>query len=191
MSFSLLIFWMAGSISCSQRSVARIDPSQAVELSGRWNDTDSRLIAEKMSADLLGSDSFREYSKTLGKEPAIIVGLIKNKSTEHIDTDVFIKKIELAIYNSGTADLVESGEFRDKLRVERVEQQDFADPATMSQWGKELGANLMLFGNLSSETDVYNNKRVVNYTTTLFLTDMETNKRVWYGQQEIKKFIRN
>jgi hypothetical protein len=49
----------------------------------------------------------------------------------------------------------------------------------------------MLFGEMTSETDTYNKRRVVNYVTTLFLTDMETNKRVWYGQQEIKKDIRN
>ena len=59
------------------------------------------------------------------------------------------------------------------------------------QWGKETGANLMLFGEMTSETDVYNKRRVVNYVTTLFLTDMETNKRVWVGQHEIKKDIRN
>ncbi|MFN5003496.1 MAG: penicillin-binding protein activator LpoB, partial [Bacteroidota bacterium] len=56
---------------------------------------------------------------------------------------------------------------------------------------KETGANLMLFGEMTSETDVYNKRRVVNYVTTLFLTDMETNKRVWVGQHEIKKDIRN
>jgi hypothetical protein len=36
-----------------------------------------------------------------------------------------------------------------------------------------------------------NRKKVVNYITTLFLTDMETNKRVWYGQEEIKKLIKD
>lgn len=96
----------------------------------------------------------------------------------------------MAIFNSNIADLVESDTFRDKLREERAQQQDFADPATMAQWGKEVGANLMLFGEMTSETDVMNKQRVVNYITTLFLTDMESNKRVWYGQHEIKKYIR-
>ena len=49
----------------------------------------------------------------------------------------------------------------------------------------------MLFGDMTSETDVYNKDRVVNYITTLFLTDVETNKRIWYGQKEIKKHIKN
>ena len=183
----LLLFLLVG---CA-RSVTRLDPAQSMDLSGRWNDSDSRQIANKMITDLLASEKFKEYAKQLGKKPTIIVGLVKNKTSEHIDADNYIKKLELAIFNSGTADLVESDSFRDKLREERAQQQDFADPATMSHWGKEVGANLILFGEMTSETDTYQKRRVVNYVTTLFLTDMETNKRVWYGQEEIKKYVKN
>lgn len=177
-------------ISCA-RSVSRVDPGTQIDLSGRWNDSDSRMVAQKMINDLLGSEKFKDYSKELNKKPSIIVGLIRNKTSEHIDADNYIKKMELAIYNSNVADLVESDSFREKLRQERAEQQDFASSGTASKWGKEQGANLMLFGEMTSETDVYNKRKVVNYITTLFLTDIETNKRVWYGQEEIKKYIKN
>lgn len=176
--------------SCA-RSVSRIDPGTSIDLSGRWNDTDSRTVAETMTNDLLASSKFKEFAKEQDKKPAIIVGWVLNKTSEHIDADNFIKKIELTIFNSGIADLVESDSFRDKLREERAQQQDFSSSETASQWGLEVGADLMLFGEMTSETDVYNNKRVVNYIVTLFLTDIETNKRVWYGQKEIKKFIKN
>lgn len=185
-SFLLLIVF----VSCA-RTVSRIDPNQQIDLSGRWNDSDSRQVADKMTSELLASNTFNDYSKALGKKPVIVVGQIRNKTSEHIDANNYIKKFEVAIFNSGLADIVESDAFRDKLRVERAQQQDFSDPATVAKWGKEVGANLMLFGEMSSETDLYNKNKVVNYVTTLFLTDMETNKRVWYGQQEIKKQIRN
>lgn len=188
-SIVLMVFLLPQ--SCNYRSVARVNPADEIDLSGRWNDTDSRLVATKMTEVLLASDKFKEYSTLAGKKTAIIVGLIRNKTSEHIDSDNFIKKFELAIFNSGTADLVEAGTFRDKLREERANQADFADPSTVSHWGKETGADLMLFGEMTSETDVLNKKKVVNYIVTLYLTDMETNKRVWYGQEEIKKFIRN
>jgi penicillin-binding protein activator len=186
----VVIACLAALCSCA-RTVSRVDPKESIDLSGRWNDSDSRQVADKMINDLLGSDKFKIYAQALGKKPVIIVGLIRNKTSEHIDSDNYIKKVELAIYNSGVADLAESDAFREKLREERAQQQEFSDPNTMSQWGKEAGANLMLFGEMTSETDVYNSKRVVNYITTLFLTDMETNKRIWYGQLEIKKLIRN
>jgi penicillin-binding protein activator len=187
--FQILLFILI-LFSCA-RSVTRIDPSQQIDLSGRWNDSDSRQVSQKMITDLVASEKFKEYSKALGKKPAIIVGSVRNKTSEHIDADNYVKKIELAIYNSGLADLVESDTFRDKIREERAQQQDFASSETISKWGKETGANLMLFGEMTSETDTYNKRKIVNYVTTLFLTDMETNKRIWYGQQEIKKDIRN
>lgn len=177
-------------VSCS-RTVTRIDPSTQIDLSGRWNDSDSRKVADQMIHDLFKSDAFKKYAEGLGRKPVIVVGTIRNKTSEHIDAGNFVKKFERVIHQSGMAELVESEEFRDKLRKERAEQQDFADPATVARWGKETGANLMLFGEMNSETDAYNKKRVTNYITTLFLTDVETNKRIWYGQNEIKKLVKN
>lgn len=177
--------------SCSQRTVTRVDPDQQIDLSGRWNDTDSRMVANKMVQQFLNSPRYESYAADNGATPAIIVGYINNKTSEHIDSDNYIKKFEMEIFNSGLADLVESREFRERLREERADQQEFSSPETAASWGKEYGADLMLFGTMTSETDTYNNKKVVNYITTLYLTDLETNKRVWYGQEEIKKFIEN
>lgn len=176
--------------SCA-RTVTRIEPDKQIDLSGRWNDSDSRQVADQMIHDLFKADSYKKYADGLGHKPVIIVGIIKNKTSEHIDAGNFVKKFEYVIHNSGLADLVESDEFRDKLRQERADQQDFADPATVAKWGKELGADVMLFGEINSESDVYQKKKVVNYITTLFLTDIETSKRIWYGQNEIKKFVKN
>lgn len=190
MKRTYFLFFIISIFSCA-RSVTRVEPDTQIDLSGRWNDTDSRKVADQMIHDLFKSDPFTQYSSTLGRKPVIVVGVIKNKTSEHIDAGNFVKKFELVIHNSGLAELVESDEFRDKLRQERAEQQDFADPATVAKWGKEIGADVMLFGEMNSETDTYNKKKVVNYITTLFLTDIETNKRIWYGQNEIKKFVKN
>lgn len=186
----LTLFVVLLLFSCS-RSVTRIDPATEIDLSGRWNDTDSRRVADQMIHDLFQSSQFKKYAETLGRKPVLVMSTIKNKTSEHIDAANYIKKFEIVIHNSGIAELVESEEFRDKVRKERAEQQDFADPATAARWGKELGADLILFGEMTSESDVYQKKRVVNYITTLFLTDVETNRRVWYGQHEIKKLVKN
>jgi uncharacterized protein (TIGR02722 family) len=187
---TLLLFSGFIIFSCAKK-VTRIDPGTQVDLSGRWNDTDSRMVADQMIYELFNSEDFKTYSSDKGRKPVIVVGYIRNKTSEHIDADNYVKKFEVVIHNSKVADLVESDEFRDALRKERAEQQDFADPLTVKKFGKELGADLMLFGEMTSETDVYNKKRVVNYLTTLYLTDIETNRRVWYGQNEIKKFVKN
>jgi penicillin-binding protein activator len=187
----LLVLVVVTIPGCQTRKVTRIDPATQVDLSGRWNDSDSRKVADQMIFALFDSDRFKEYAKTRGAKPVILVGTIRNKTAEHIDADNFVKKFEVVIHNSNVADLVESSDFRDQLRVERLEQQEFADPATVKRMGNEAGADLILFGAITSETDTFNNRRVVNYVTTLFLTDVETNKRIWYGQNEIKKYVKN
>jgi penicillin-binding protein activator len=183
---SIALFW-----GCSQRTVSRLDPSRQIDLSGRWNDSDSRMVAQTMVNQFLSSPRYDEYVKEYGKRPAIIVGYIQNKTSEHIDAENFIKRFELEIFNSGRADVVESRDFREMIREERADQQEFASPETAARWGRETGAQLMLFGVMSSETDVYRNRRVVNYLITLYLTDIESTRRIWYGQEEIKKFIEN
>src|SRR5882762_2858006 len=127
---ALIIILAFLTISCA-RSVSRIEPNTQIDLSGRWNDSDSRLVADKMIADLMSSERFKEYAKAKGTKPAIIIGLMKNKTSEHIDADNYIKKLEAAIFNSNIANLVENDEFRDNLRVERANQQEFSDPATV------------------------------------------------------------
>lgn len=178
-------------LSCQTRKVTRLDPSTQIDLSGRWNDSDSRIVADQMIFDLFESESFKKYSSEKGRKPAIVIGPIRNKTSEHIDANNFINKFEVVIHNASVAQLVESGDFRDKLRTERLEQQEFAAASTVKQFGNEIGADVMLFGEITSETDVLNKKRVINYITTLYLTDIETNRRVWYGQREIKKFVKN
>jgi uncharacterized protein (TIGR02722 family) len=184
----LLLVFFSG---CSKRTVTRVSPDTQIDLSGRWNDVDSRNVAEKVTAQIFSSARFKEYSDNLDRRPVIIVGWIQNKTTEHIDADNYVKKFEIVLFNSGIVDIVESGEFREKLREERADQQEFASPETTARWGRETGADLMLFGTMTSETDSYQNTKVVNYITTLYLTDLETNKRIWYGQEEIKKVIEN
>ena len=183
---SLIVF-----ASCSKRTVTRVSPDEQIDLSGRWNDSDSRKVAESVTAQIFNSPRFKEYANSQPGRPAIIVGYIQNKTSEHIDADNFIKKFEMEIFNSGIADLVESGEFRERLREERADQQEFSSPETTARWGKETGADMMLFGTITSETDSYDKKKVVNYIITLYMTDLENNKRIWYGQEEIKKFIEN
>jgi penicillin-binding protein activator len=187
--YTVSIFVFIILASCQTRSVSRIDPNKEIDLSGRWNDVDSRKVADQMIFELFESETFKSYSKALNRKPVVVIGTIKNKTSEHIDADNFIKKFEVVIHNSNVADVVESDEFRDKLRVERASQQDYAEVS--KQFGKELGADVMLFGEMTSEVDTYNKRRVVNYITTLYLTDIETSKRIWYGQNEIKKFVKN
>jgi len=175
---------------CS-RKVRRIDPSTQTDLSGRWNDTDSRLTARAMIEQMFGTSWAIAFEQQHKKKPVIVVGLINNKSHEHINTETFIRDLERAIINNGSIRLVEAGERREELRRERAGQQEFASPETAKRWGRELGADFMLQGTVNSIVDGYRRNQAVYYQIDLLLNNIETTERVWMGNKEIKKMIRN
>jgi PBP1b-binding outer membrane lipoprotein LpoB len=93
--------------------------------------------------------------------------------------------------NSGTVSVVQSGEERNEIRDERNDQQTFASDATRKRWREEKGADFMLNGIILSVVDQYKKQKTIKYQVNLELTDLETNEKVWIGEKEIKKFIKN
>ena len=171
------------------KQVTRVEEDAVIDLSGRWNETDSRLVAEEMVSDMLMRPWLEEFEKGNDRRPVVIVGLVKNKSHEHIATDTYIKDIEKAVLNSGKVRLVQAGEAREELRKERADQNEFSTAATAAKWGKELGADFMLQGLVNSIVDSNNKQKVVYYQTDLELVNLETNEKVWIGDKKIKKVV--
>ena len=190
-NYCLIAFMAIIILGGCSHSVKRIDPSTQTDLSGRWNDTDSRLTANAMIEQMFGNRWAEVFEQQHKKRPVIIVGLVNNKSHEHINTETFIKDLERAIINNGSIRLVEAGENREALRRERANQQEFASPETAKRWGRELGADFMLQGTVNSIVDGYKKTQAVYYQIDLMLSNLETNERVWMGNKEIKKMIRN
>lgn len=189
-SFMLaVILFFAG--ACTNRTVTRVSPDQQIDLSGRWNDTDSKLVAEEMIKDVLSRPWRDDFVRANNKKPVVIVGMIQNRTSEYIEPETFIKDVEREFINSGMVRVVQNSVFREKLREERAEQNEFASPETQSRWGRELGADFMMFGVITSTTDSYKKEKVVNYKINLELANLETNEKVWIGDKEIKKYIKN
>ena len=179
-------------VSCSsQRKVERIGTDSTIDLSGRWNDTDARLVAEEMVADGLSRPWITDFAAATGNKPTVIVGMVYNKTHELINTETFIREIEREFLNSGKIRLVQAGEAREQLRDERADQQEYASKETMKKWGQERGADFMLQGTVNSVVDTYNNKKVVYYQIDLDMSSLETNEKVWIGSKKIRKYITN
>ena len=177
--------------ACANRKVTRIDPNQQTDLSGRWNDSDSRLVANELITQILTGAWRTNFEQKYNRKPVLIVCSIKNKSSEQIDPITFIKDLEKASINSGTVSIVQSGEERNQLREERNEQQTFSSEDSKKKWGREKGADFMINGVISSIVDQHKNQKTVYYQINLELTDLETNEKVWIGDKKIKKAIRN
>ncbi|WP_028975174.1 penicillin-binding protein activator LpoB [Spirochaeta cellobiosiphila] len=187
----LLLILPAFIMSCNStsRTVQRTSADTVTDLSGRWNDTDSRLVAEEMVSDSLSFPWVNDFATQEGRKPVVIVGSISNRSSEHIDTRVFTKDIERELIKSGTVKFVASSDERLQLRDEKTDQQSQSSLDTMKRIGQETGADFMLIGNISSITDAIDNRKVVFYQVDMELINIETNEKVWIGSKEIKKEI--
>lgn len=172
------------------RQVTRIAPEQAIDLSGRWNDVDSRLVANALTEQSFSSPWLTEHLRARGGvQPTVIVGSVRNRSMEHIPVNTFVNDLERAYVNSGQVRVVVGGDARDELRDERLDQQDNASAATRNRLAMEQGANYMLQGEIQSIEDREGRRRVVFYQVDLSLVDLESNSRVWMGQHKIKKYV--
>jgi len=188
----IAILIIALSSCTTKRTVQRVDPNKQIDLSGRWNDSDSKMAADALIEQVLGERWIPVFEQEHnGAKPVVVVGLVKNKSHEHIDAETFIKDIEKAIIRNGSVRLVQAGDKREELRGERAGQQEFASSETVKKWGQELGADFMMHGTINSIIDEYNKEKVVYYQIDLELSNIETNEIVWIGDKKIKKFINN
>ena len=176
--------------ACAGKQVGRISADETTDLSGNWNDTDSRLVAEAMVKDFLSSPAFAFYSQGVDGTPTITVGDIRNLSHEHVNTQTFINDIERQLINSpGLVNFVASGDQRAAVRSERADQDEFASAETRKRAGEEIGADLLMYGTINSIVDSEDDQQVRFFQIDLTLIEVETNQKRWIGQKKIKKLI--
>lgn len=174
----------------ASKTVERVDPNAAIDLSGEWNDTDSRLVADEMINDLLARPWFPEFkAASSGRPPVVIVGTVRNRTDEHIQTTAFIRNLERDLINSGKVEFVANKEERQEVREERADQQENATDETVKRFKQETGADFMLSGDITSIVDREEGAQVRYYQVNLQLLNLETNRKVWLGEKKIKKFI--
>ena len=192
-SFSTRISSIAIAVSllsgCGTK-VSRVSHDSTIDLSGAWNDTDSRLVSEEMLKDCLGAQWLPNYT-ALKRTPRVVVGEIRNKSHEHINTETFINDIQRYLVNSGKVEFVANKGERQELRSETADQAANAAVESRQVAGEESGADLMLLGSINSIVDQEGGKAVVFYQINLELVQIETHKKVWIGDKKIKKFVEN
>ena len=178
-------------VSCANRQVTRIDPSEQIDISGNWNATDSRLTAQEITTQVLGEKWLMNHVTEHGKKPVVIVGMVTNKSHEHIEAETFMNDLERSFIQTDKVGLVQSGKKREELRAEKADQQTNASQSTMKKFGLEKGADFILQGSINSIVDAYKKKKTVTYQINLELTNIQTNEVVWIGDKKIAKYVKN
>ena len=170
--------------------VARVDSGKEIALTDKWNDEDSRLVAEEMINDMLSYPWISHFNQRFpGKEPLVTVQRVRNKSHEHIAVDTFVNDIKRAVIRSGKAGFIATLEERQDTRAELADQDMNASADTRMEMGEEDGANFALSGTINSIVDQLDGQRVTYYQVDLKLINLQTAREVWNGSKKIKKFL--
>ena len=183
---SALILSLTG---CATTSVSRTSADEVIDLSGRWNDTDARLTAEVLINDVLSRPWLINFVEEESAKPVVIIGSVRNKSSEHIDLLPLTKNLQMELINSGKVKFVADAKAREEVRAEREDQQSNASEDTATKLADETGADFMLQGVLTTIVDAVDGKRVVLYQTNMELVDLRSNEIVWLGEHQIKKLV--
>ncbi|HNK14369.1 MAG: penicillin-binding protein activator LpoB [Nitrospira sp.] len=172
-----------------ETKVTRVDTGIVTDLSGRWNDTDSQMVAEAMVKEALANPWLGNFTKGKNRQPVVIVGTVLNKSHEHINVQTFVNDLERELTNSQKVTFVAGKGEREEVREERREQAVHAREDTQKAPGKEIGADYMMRGSIATILDEQDGAKAVFYQVDLEMVDLENNVKSWFGQKKIKKVV--
>ncbi len=172
---------------CAKKSVVRYGDATSVETTDiSFGSTDLQKVAGEMTDSLLLSPVVGTL--TQNKRPIMFVERIKNKTSEHIDTESITDSVSTKLLRSGKFRFVDMGRV-EAAREQMKFQQDggMVDASKAVQFGKQVGAEYMLYGNLSSIVKSNKDKSDVYYKFTLRLMDLESGLVEWADETEIRK----
>jgi len=163
------------------------DPEKAEIVDDRWNETDARKTAQAQIKGMLEKPWLGKYKKAAGKQPIVIVDEIENRTDEHLDTKALTEFVRDELINSGEVRFLDKAG-RQKILDEVKYQGSGAvakDKAIAA--GRQLGAQYMLGGAVSSSVHTQGGLKTVTYQTLMNLTNLETAEIEWSEKYLIKK----
>jgi hypothetical protein len=180
--------------ACSpQQTVTRVPPEAVTDVDYRFNDNDARQVWQGMVDDATFRGWIDRWLEShQGKKPVIIVGDIANNTQDYINMNLFTRNFEREMLNSGRVRIVAMRDQRGQIRDERFQGQEWNSPETRKVLRNELGADLILIGDVNDvkQRDPSGRHLVNYYQVNLDLADLESNEKVWIGSVEIKKVVK-
>ncbi|MDE2801026.1 MAG: penicillin-binding protein activator LpoB [Gemmatimonadota bacterium] len=156
------------------------DPKTIALLDDRFNENDMQLIAKKVVNSILEAPLNRP-------EPAIMLGKMRNRTTEHIDMVALSDKIKTALIQSGKVRFVDVNNRKDIATEYEYQQSGYVDPAQAKAPGKQTGSDLILTGTLSANVQEVGKDKLIYYKATFQLTDLVSSEIIWTDEKEIRK----
>ncbi len=192
LSFSMLAAALSG---CKTTSANYADPDKVEIVGDGWNESDARLLSERMIKSALSKRWLPEWRAERQHQgtpkPFVIVGDFENRTSEsRLDTKAVFEAVRDELISSGQVRFLD-GEQRMRLLEEyRYQGSGVVSSQSAKQPGHQHGADFFLIGSLSSIVAQADGYKTVTYQLEMRLTNVETSEIVWTQVEKIKKQIR-
>ncbi|MCP3144092.1 penicillin-binding protein activator LpoB [Pyxidicoccus xibeiensis] len=162
------------------------DPNTIEMLSDRFNENDLQLIAKKMAESLAASPRFAQ-ARPDGSLPIVLVGKLKNSTSEHVDMRSLGDKIQTALAQTGRFALVDQAARQDIAEEYEYQQSGYVDPNAAKGPGQQTSVDFLMTGDLASIIQEVGNDKLVYYKMTAKLSNVKTGLIEWTDEKQIRK----
>lgn len=181
-----LVVVLAFAVSCAGPRVftkgTYEDPNTIALLDDRFSENDMQLIAKKMIQSMAGSDIVGSNGA-----PVVMVGKMRNRTSEHIDMTMLSDKVRTQLIHSGRFRFADVMNRRDIAEEYEYQQSGYVDPNQAKGPGSQTGAEYLLTGTLTANVQQAGRNKLIYYKATFQLTNLLTSEIAWTDEKEIRK----
>ena len=192
-------YWL---VSCSMLSMGlfiagcgsapeRIDPqgNKGVTTVDDINFKDWQIAAEKAVNSMLESGVL---NRTDGRKTVLMVNMVKNSTTQHVNTRILTDKIRLAVLKSGkaitsTAVGLPGAEDASTKAVRDIKFDPMFDQTTVQKDGTAIAPDMSLYGEIVQQKAASGRTYESYFFFHLTLTNLKTGLAEWEENVEIAK----
>lgn len=157
------------------------------KLSSTFSAIDQTRMVKELS-DKLVNDPY--LKQDISNRPTLLIDIIKNKTSEQINTTSITDTLRVNIVRSRLFSLINRDKSNLLLREQEINQSGLADKQKATQLGKLWGAQYVLYGNFSSIVNYVNKQKQVYYKLTLTIQNIETGEEIWVDEAELNKITK-
>lgn len=178
--------------SCSSFKAERVDSEEsdkkALQITDQWIQGDTERVIKKLVGIIRNKKTESTYFQK-NKKPKIFIGEIQNYTSEAYFPIKDLNDELLSELSEGGDFVLVDAASREKILKEITYQNDgMVDPAEAKKIGKQVGADMMIFGNVYSQVASKKGKTIKQYSVTLILTDIESGIEIIRVRDKLSKF---
>lgn len=178
--------------SCSSFKAERVgaerSDKEGLEVTDNWMSEDTRQAVQEALKQMESHRGFKREVKRYRGAPKVFVAEVQNNTSEaYFPIGDMNDELLFELSRSGDFVLVDAAA-RERILDEITYQNDgMVDPATAKQIGNQLGADLMIFGNVYMKPEKRDGKTVKEYSVNLRMTDIQRGVEILRTRSKVYK----